>query len=324
MTKFEKIKQLIVEYQKTADRHYADYQAKEKRAREKYSEAGFQSEFIQKVWPEMAGKIWAECDDTIRKVEEVFDEIEQNFKKWMMEPLDESMIQVLNCIDSFGLFPSLKELKIIESAVRESYWGTRIFTGLAQKSGYQVNVPTVDSYQKALETARSNAKLAIRAYAGAPSEGYPGRDLLQKWESRGIVMGEYEPYHLFFAANYLHENGELDRLEQIWGTARAPMRYSLTTAEAEKVKKSIEGVMKDGELNKEDTKKLIEEQPDIKDRLESMPNNYFDDKKELVNYFGLNQKVEKEESLISPAVQNAKEYGTRFQKVDAETLKRFE
>lgn len=89
MTKFKKIKEIIEAYRKTADRHYASYQAQEKAAREKYSESGFQLEFVQKVWPEMAGKIWAECDDTIRKVEEVFNEIEQELEKWVMQPIDE-------------------------------------------------------------------------------------------------------------------------------------------------------------------------------------------------------------------------------------------
>lgn len=325
MTKFGKIKEVISEYQKQADKHYSSYKAREAEARQKFSEAGFVTEFRQKMWPKMAGDAWSNADFAINKVMELFDETEEELKKFVMRPLDASMIQVLNCIDSFGLRLSLSELKIIESSARESYWGIRIFTGLAQKSGYQVNVPTVDSYQKALETARSNAKLAIRAYAGSPDEGYPGKDLLQKWENKGSVMGEYQHYHTFFAANFLHEGGELDRLEEMWGEARAPMVYRLNEREAEQVKKVVGNIMHDGEVDKKAAQELIKKDPDFKDKLQSMPDNFFEGKEALVNHFRLNEKEEKEESLITPGSRKAAEYGAnRFQRVDAETLKQFE
>lgn len=326
MTKFEKIKQLIVEYQKTADRHYADYQAKEKRAREKYSEAGFQSEFIQKVWPEMAGKIWAECDDTIRKVEEVFSEIEQGLEKWVMEPLDGSTVQILDCVERFGLSLSLNELQVLESSVRSSYLGTKIFAGLAEKNGYSVSAPSMKKYHDALEVARNNAKLAVRAYGGSLGEGYPGRDLLQKWENKGVVLGEYQHYHLFFAANFLQEGGELDRLEKMWGEARAPMTYSLTQDEAEKVKKSIENIMNGEKIDEKAAQELIKKDPNIKSKLQSIPDDFFDGKESVVSYFSLNENENKnEESLITPGSRQAAEYGAnRFQRVDAESLKQFE
>lgn len=325
MTTFQKVKNLILAYRKFADQHYADYQAKEARARSKYNELGFQSEFIQKVWPEMAGKIWAECDDTIRKVEEVFDEIEQDFKKWVLEPLDGSTIQILDCVERFGLSLDLNELRVLEDAVRSSYLGTKIFAGLAEKNGYSVNAPSMKEYQDALAAARNNAKLAVRAYGGLPDEGYPGKDLLQKWENKGVVLGEYQPYHLFYTAGFLHEGGELDRLEEMWGEARAPMVYRLNESEVGKVKKAVGNIMHDGEVDKKAAQELIKKDPDFKDKLQSMPDDFFEGKEALVNHFRLNEKEEKEESLITPGSRKAAEYGAnRFQRVDAETLKQFE
>lgn len=325
MTKFKKIAQLIEAYRKTADRHYASYQAQEKAAREKYSDSGYQLEWIQKAWPEKAGKIWAECDDAIRKVEEVFDEIAQDFKKWLLEPLDGSTVQILDCIERFGLSLSLSELQVIETSIRSSYLGTKIFAGLAEKNGYSVNAPSMKEYQDALAAARNNAKLAIRAYAGSPDEGYPGKDLLQKWENKGVVLGEYQHYHLFFADNFLHQNGVLDRLEEMWGEARAPMVYKLNESEAGKVKKAIGNIMHDGEVDKQAAHELVKKDPDFKDKLQSMPDDFFEGKEALVNHFRLNEKEEKEESLITPGSRKAAEYGAnRFQRVDAETLKQFE
>lgn len=325
MTTFQKVKNLILAYRKFADQHYADYQAKEARARSKYNELGFQSEFIQKVWPEMAGKIWAECDDTIRKVEEVFDEIEQDFKKWVLEPLDGSTIQILDCVERFGLSLSLNELQVLEGSVRSSYLGTKIFAGLAEKNGYSVNAPSMKEYQDALAAARNNAKLAVRAYGGLPDEGYPGKDLLQKWENKGVVLGEYQPYHLFYTANFLHEGGELDRLEEMWKKTHAPMVYRLNESEVGKVKKAVGNIMHDGEVDKKAAQELIKKDPDFKDKLQSMPDDFFEGKEALVNHFRLNEKEEKEESLITPGSRKAAEYGAnRFQRVDAETLKQFE
>lgn len=325
MTKFKKIKEIIEVYRKTADRHYASYQAQEKAAREKYSESGFQSEFVRQVWVEMAGKIWAECDDTIRKVEEVFSETEHELKKWVMEPLDGSTVQILDCVERFGLSLSLNELQVLEGSVRSSYLGTKIFAGLAEKNGYSVNAPSMKEYQDALASARNNAKLAVRAYAGSPDEGYPGKDLLQKWENKGVVLGEYQHYHLFFSARFLQEGGELDRLEKMWGEARAPMVYRLNESEVEKVKKAVENIMHDKKVDKKAAQELIKKQPDFKDKLESMPDEFFEGKEALVNHFRLNEKEEKEESLITPGSRQAAEYGAnRFQRVDAESLKQFE
>lgn len=325
MTKFKKIKEIIEAYRKTADRHYASYQAQEKAAREKYSEPGFQSEFVRKVWPEMAGKIWAECDDTIRKVEEVFSEIEQDFKKWVMEPLDGSTVQILDCVERFGLSLSLNELQVLESSVRSSYLGTKIFAGLAEKNGYSVNAPSMKEFENALKLARGNASFALKAYAGTPGDKFPGKDLLEKWTYQGITYGDYTTHHMFMSYNYLHEGGEIDRLEAMFGEIHAPMKYILTKDESEKVEKSVKDIMHNGEINKKAAQELIKKQPDFKDRLESMPDEFFEGKEALTIYFRLNEKAEKEESLIIPGSRQAAEYGAnRFQRVDAESLKQFE
>lgn len=324
MTKFEKIKQLIMEYQKTADRHYADYQAKEKRAREKYSEAGFQEEFTQKTWPALAGKAWADSDEAIQKIMEIFDEIEEDLKKWVMMPLDASTVQILDCINNFDLKLSLNELQVIEESVRSSYLGTKIFAGLSEKNGYSINAPSMKEFENALKSARGNASFSLKAYAGSPDDKFPGKDLLEKWTYQGVTYGDYTAHHMFMAYNYLHEGGEIDRLEAMFGEIHAPMKYILTKDESEKVEKSVKDIMRNGEIDKKAAQELIEKQPDFKDKLESMPSEFFEGKEVVAKYFRLNEKTEKEESLINPATRGAMEYSkTRFQKVDVEAVKNF-
>lgn len=322
MTNFQKVRELIAKYQKDADRYYANYKAKEEAARKKYSSEGFQQEFMQQTWVKMTGQAWADADEAIKKVMEVFDDIEKDLSDWMMHPLDESTTQILNCIGNFSLKLSLNELQIIEKSLRDSYFGLKIFSGLCEGNGYHIDAPSMKQFQDALKAARSNASLAVRAYAGSPDEKYPGRDLLQRWESKGVVLGEYEPFHLFYAYNYL-QNGELDRLEQMWGVARAPMRYSLTSDEAEKVRQGVKSFLHDGEIDKKAAQALIKREPAFKDKLTSMPNEFFADKEALIGYFGLDKKEESFESGIDSTTKNAPEYGTKFSKIDPQTLANF-
>ena len=103
------------------------------------------------------------------------------------------------------------------------------------------------------------------------------------------------------------------------------MVYRLNESEVGKVKKAVGNIMHDGEVDKKAAQELIKKDPDFKDKLQSMPDDFFEGKEALVNHFRLNEKEEKEESLITPGSRKAAEYGAnRFQRVDAETLKQFE
>ena len=321
MDSFGKIAEIIKNFQKDADRSYESYQEKEKRARARYSPEAFREEFIMKTWAEASGRAQANVEITISEVMEVFDDIENKLKKFMMQPLSESTAQILDCINKFGLKLSLNELQVIEESLRDSYIGLRIFSGLSEKNGYIASIPSMKQLQDALKSARGNASLAIKAYAGSPDDKFPGKDLLGTWSWQGVSFGNYTSQHMFMSYNYLREGGELDRLRSMFASIHAPVTYKLNESESEKVKKAVGNIIHDGEIDKKAAQKLIKEQPDIKDRLESMPDDFFADKEALVSYFRLN---EKEESKIDAATQNAKEYGTRFQKVDAEMLRQYE
>lgn len=324
MTKFEKIKEIIANFQKNADRHYSTYQERERLARAKYSPEGFREEHMMKTFPETMGQARASADIAIKEINDVFNDIDADLKKWIMKNLDASTVQILDCIKNFDLQLSLDELKVIEESVRSSYLGTRIFEGISEKNGYCVNNPRMEEYQSALKSARNNASLAVRAYAGSPDNKFPGKDLLQKWEKDGVVLGNYEIFHMLYAYQYL-QKGELDRLEQMFDSTRAPMHYTLSDKEAEKVKKSIEGIVQGGKLNRKAAQQLLKKDPGIKSKLESMPSDYLLGKEEVAKYFGLSEKTEneKKESRIDPATKNAPAYGTKFSKIDPQTLGNF-
>lgn len=323
MTKFEKLRSILKDFMNNADQHYSDYRERENKARAKYSDTGFQDEFMKKIYPEMAGKAWAEADATIKKVNEVLDSLEKDLNEFMMRPINESTAQTLNCINSYGVSLSLNELRILEQPMRETYMGSRIFVELAKRNGYSVSIPTMKEYQDALNSARANINLVIKAYAGKADDGYPGKDLLPPWESRGVNMGAYQHYHLYFSQNYLHEGGELDRLESLWSENGTPMVYHLTEQEEEKVRQGVKSFLHNGEIDKKAAQELIKKEPDFKDKLTSMPDEFFAGKEALIGYFGLDKKEASFESGIDSTTKNAPEYGTKFSKIDPQTLKNF-
>lgn len=322
MTKFEKLREILKDYMSNADQHYSRYQEREKNARAKYSEAGYQDEFMKKIYPEMAGKAWAEKDAAIQKVNEIFDDIEKEFKTWLMKPLDESTTQVLEHISRYDLSLSLGELRVLEESVKGSYWGMKIFSGISEKNGYHVNAPSMKQFQDALKSARSNATLSVRAYAGRSDSKFMGRDLLPKWERDGLVLGDYDITHMLYACEYL-EKGQIDRLEEMFSESRAPMVYRLKEEEEKNVRQGVESIIKDGEIDKKAAHDLIKKDPDFSDKLSSMPNEFFADKESLIGFFGLDKKEESFESKIDTATKKAAEGGAKFSKIDPQTLSSF-
>lgn len=333
MTKFERIKEIVRQYYKDSDKFFAEYQMKEKRAREKYSEEGFRTEFMMKQWPHYSGTVRGNAENTIRNINYIYDEIQNEFQQWVMEPLKPDVLQTLTLINQFDLQLSLTELKTIEKNVSDSYFGFRIFSGLAKKAGFAVNTLDMDVCAKEIESAKKNTENAIRMYAGQAPD-FPGRDLLGEWTYNGINYGEYQTYHLLYAADFLRTDGVIDRLEGMWRSLKAPMKYTLTESESEKIKDKIDDIIDPygGAIEKEKAEKLLKEIPDILSRLESTPKD-FKNKKAAVDYFtligvGAEQKAKedaiKNESKIDPASTCAAKYANnRFQQVDADSLKNF-
>lgn len=333
MNKFQRIKEIVAKHQKDSDRLFEEYQREERAARGKYSPEYFREKFMMRRWPHFSGIAKGNAECAIQDINYIYDEIINDFHQWVMEPLKPNILQTLTLISQFDLRLSLTELKTIEHTVSDSYFGFRIFSELAKKAGFAVNTLDVDVCTKELESAKRNTESAIKMYAGQAPD-FLGRDLLGEWTYNGINYGEYQTYHLLYAADFLRDNGVIDRLESMWISLKAPSKYILTRDESEKIKDRIDDIIDPygGAIEKEKAEKLLVEIPDILSRLESIPED-FKNKKAAVDYFtligvGAEQKAKedaiKNESKIDPASTCAAEYANnRFQKVDAESLKNF-
>lgn len=325
MNRVDKIKNIILDFQQKQDKLYSRYQAAEKEAREKYSESGYRSNFLLNEWPQYASRAQSNSDSTIREVMDIFDAIREDFESFMMKPLGADIISILNCVSNFSLNLSMKELQILEKNISsESYIGMRIFSELASKNGYIVKVPAADEYLKALENARNNTRFLIAAYAGRGPE-YPGRDLLGEWEWQGTKIGELQDIHLLMSENILKQGNELDRLSELFDSARQPLQYTLNHSETEKVKKQLDKIVDHGEIDKKAANELLKAEPDFKNRFESLPKEELKKYESVSKYFGLtdNKKEKLQESKISPSMEQAAKYMSNRQPVDENLLAKF-
>lgn len=324
MNKIDKIKNIVLDFQQKQDKLYSRYQASEKEARSKFSEQGFKTEFMLNTWPQYAGKAQANADSTIREVSYLLDEAQEEFDAWVMRPLDANVVSMLNSISSFNLSLSMQELKIIEQKISGAYLGMRIFAGLCEKNGYSIQIPTADKYIEALKHARVDIELAVRAYAGkAPS--YEGRDLIGDWIFEGISQGPYQDFHLYIASNFLHENGTLDRLAELWDSSNAPLQYTLNPLETEKVKKQLDKIVDHGEIDKKAADELTKAEPNFINKLLSMPEGSMKGYEAVSKHFNLtdNKKEKAQESRISPSMEMAAQYASSRQPIDESLLAKF-
>lgn len=335
MTSFERVRDIIKKFYADQDKLFSEYQKSKKAAREKYSSEGYKTEFLISVYPRYAGTARSNADIAVHEIESVYEELKADFFSWIMKPLQPEILQTLNLINDYGLKPSLSELRVIEKNISGNYWGVRIFSGLTKKAGYNITVPNMETYLKELESVRNNSVFAVRAYAGPSKNNFPGRDLIDTWKHNGIDYGEYHPQHMVMAEQFLKTGGQLDRVETLWIQSNSPVKYTLSSDEAEKIRNKIDEIIDPygGAVDKEKADKLIEEIPDVLSRLESISGD-FPNKKTAVQYFSLSgaevEQKEKEEILknksrIDPAGQQAAEYkASRHEKISPESLKNFE
>ena len=111
----------------------------------------------------------------------------------------------------------------------------------------------------------------------------------------------------------MQEGGELDRLEQLFESTNAPMKYELNAQETEKMKKRLESIVdKNGEIDEKAACQLKENDPNFIDKLRSIPEGSFEKMDSVSKYFRLDESDNKKnESAISQAIEQAKSYNER-------------
>lgn len=262
MTGFGQIKAVVTEYQEKADRHFRDYSKRIERARQRYSDEAFQEE-SRKIWIDVGSKVDVARGIAKNEIDLIVEDIEKDFRKWLVKPIDGNLIQTLNCIRNFEIPLGVEELRVLEGETKNSFFGSRIFSEIAKENGYYVKAPDSKAFMSALNRVHDNAVTAITAYAGR----YPnliGRDLLEE---------DKPAYMLAMASNFLTQNDSIKEAEELWGQSAVPTEYKLTKEEEKRIYDLVGNI--EGEVEKQERiKQLSNLEPDFMEKLSLMEGDY--------------------------------------------------
>jgi len=271
MTKIEEIRDVVKNYQKTADRWFNDYNTKTAKIRERYKESVAKDEIMMNVWPNIFGNLEAERDRAKEKIEELCEDVKADIKKWTLKPISGNTLELLRAVHDFKIPLTKSELEMIQSDVDGNLIGSKIFAGLASDYGYAVAVPNVDGLLQELRELESYAKASIDAYAGK-GPGFWGSDLLDKRKINGVSYGEFAVWEKALAADFVEKNQSLQRTADLLEGSKVSLSYALTEKETTRIKGLISDIdtnSKDDKEKRDKMSKLLSE-PDMAAKINLM------------------------------------------------------
>lgn len=273
-TKFEEILQVVKDYQRTADRQFSEYQKKVSRMKSELNDETFNRKMKLEVYPYYFGTLTSDRNMAKEEVRSICEDIRNDLKSWMMKPIKPETMQILSCINDFGIRLSREELSILEDDVKSNLFAGKIFSGIAKNNGYAVKLPDFTEYLRILMVVESDAGIAIDAYCGAAPD-FPGKDLLDKQRRNGAAFGEWQIWHRMYAANFENTHSSLDDAGRMWEQSKVSVEYTLTEAERDRIKKMMDEVEKLDEAGKADKMlSILGNEKDLPDKLRLMGDDY--------------------------------------------------
>lgn len=273
-TKFEEILKVVKDYQRTADRQFSEYQKKVSRMKSELNDETFNRKMKLEVYPYYFGTLTSDRNMAKEEVRSICEDIRNDLKSWMMKPIKPETMQILSCINDFGIRLSREELSILEDDVKSNLFAGKIFSGIAKNNGYAVKLPDFTEYLKALRIVESDCTVAIDAYCGAAPE-FPGKDLLDKQRLNGSPVGEWQIWHRMYAAGFENTHSSIDDAGRMWEQSKVAVEYTLTEAERGRIKKMMDEVEKLDEAEKADKMlSILGNEKDLPDKLRLMGDDY--------------------------------------------------
>ena len=275
MTNLEKIRNIVRDYQKYADRKISTYNERAGEIKSKYRPEIAKTEIVQNIYPQIAGVLWSEKESAKQKIADVYEDILADIKKWTIRPIKSETLTLLHSIHDFKVPLTINELKMIETEVSGNLIASKIFSGLAAEYGYQVAVPNADVLLRELKELKSFAETAIDAYSGRPDKNgkFPGNDLLEQRKVNGIVQGEYAIWEKLLAADFVEKNASMQRAAELLEDSKVSLSYSLTEKETSRIKTLIDNIEKNSISDSEKKEKisaLMRSEPDFAAKIDLM------------------------------------------------------
>lgn len=273
-TKFEEILKVVKDYQRTADRQFSEYQKKVSRMKSELNDETFNRKMKLEVYPYYFGTLTSDRNMAKEEVRSICEDIRNDLKSWMMKPIKPETMQILSCINDFGIRLSREELSILEDDVKSNLFAGKIFSGIAKNNGYAVKLPDFTEYLRILMVVESDAGIAIDAYCGAAPD-FPGKDLLDKQRRNGAAFGEWQIWSRMYAAGFENTHSSLDDAGRMWEKSKVSVEYTLTEAERDRIKKMMDEVEKLDEAGKADKMlSILGNEKDLPDKLRLMGDDY--------------------------------------------------
>ncbi|WP_419094362.1 hypothetical protein, partial [[Ruminococcus] torques] len=119
-TKFEEILKVVKDYQRTADRQFSEYQKKVSRMKSELNDETFNRKMKLEVYPYYFGTLTSDRNMAKEEVHSICEDIKGDLKSWMMKPIKPETMQILSCINDFGIRLSREELSILEDDVKSN------------------------------------------------------------------------------------------------------------------------------------------------------------------------------------------------------------
>ena len=275
MTNIEKLRDVVRDYQRYADKKIAAYNERADEIKSKYKPEVALSEIKQNVWPQAAGLLWSEKESAKQKIADVYEDILEDIQRWTLRPIKSETLTLLHSIHDFKVPLTINELKMIETEVTGNLIASKIFAGLAAEYGYNVTTPNVDGLLQELRELKSFAETAIDAYSGKPDKNgkFPGNDLLEQRKVNGIVQGEYAIWEKLLAADFVEKNASMQRAAELLEDSKVSLSYSLTEKETSRIKSLIDNIEKNSISDSEKKEKisaLMWSEPDFAAKIDLM------------------------------------------------------
>lgn len=117
---------------------------------------------------ETVGKIQKLKEKAILDVDAHFLNLQNILSEWVVQPIPDSALHLLNAYTAYDLKPSLEELNLLDQTISGNFLASKILSGLAAKNGYaDIVFKDLKDLQKDLASARAWAISAIQNFQGA-------------------------------------------------------------------------------------------------------------------------------------------------------------
>ena len=228
-TKFDEIKSILLTYKVEVNSIAKTYTSQLKR----YKEA-FNADYFEEKRNELRISEKAKLDSlrsaTKSKLDATLTSIQSELHTWSADTSKLELIQSLGTVKAAGVKLSLPEISSLLDKSEGNYLAAKLLSQIAKESGYNVDFPCLEDYEKELRQVESSANTMLQCYCGSELEL---ESLLSDNIQHGVSYGKYPAYILATSDAILKPDGVLDGATKLWSNNECLTVNEKTLSEVE-------------------------------------------------------------------------------------------